>query len=59
MPQYLTTPNGPTNEGGLRKFIRTNVFTPDNIPLMWGVGFFLGSITFIRSAGDLLVCIPS
>ncbi|EIM19779.1 hypothetical protein E3Q22_04096 [Wallemia mellicola] len=53
-PGYLTTPEGPTNEGFLRKCIKSSM-SPDNLPIVWGSTFFIGSIAFIRVAGELLV----
>lgn len=53
-PNYLTTSEGPTNESTIRKYLKAS-FSPENLPIVWGSAFFIGSIGFIRVAGDLLV----
>ncbi|TIA87330.1 hypothetical protein E3P99_03238 [Wallemia hederae] len=53
-PGYLTTSEGPTNESTVRKYFKS-AMSPENLPIVWGSAFFLGSIGFIRVAGELLV----
>ncbi|EOR00401.1 hypothetical protein E3P92_03467 [Wallemia ichthyophaga] len=53
-PAYLTTSEGATNESTIRKYLKSS-FAPENMPIVWGSAFFIGSIGFIRVAGDLLV----